>query len=380
MPAGSGVVVAEPVAEVVPPLTTLRGAGFETEFPGSWVKSEVVAAKRDPSARFYADNISAAVAIGSVQPAVEAPAEAVDQVLGVARLETGEPRLADIAAAVAIVVAGVEDVGHAGHEHAPLPAGQACNVFEPVEEERALLVAAVAIGILEDPHAAGLEPMSGTFARHAVPPGHLAVGRGLALGERIIAHLRHPHPSAFVPVDEHGVHHQRLSCHQRRGESRRQPHRTVRFLRTERLRAGHAQQFLVGHPQAAGLHHAAGERHVGAREQRQRRLVAWLSLPHYPRPAGSPSEVWLRPLRRHEKIHAEPSLMRDDEILMAVAIEIDPPDAGIGPRQRRRFRLGGRSAPEGQQGAGQEHDDRPRDWSHLHGNGSQRKDVGLAGR
>ena len=225
VPAGGGVIIAEPVAEVVPPLAALRGAGFQAKLAGQRMKPEVVAAERDSRARLHADHVAAAVSVGAVQPAVEAPAEAVHKVLRVACLESGEPGLTDVTAAIAVVVAGVEDVGHAGNEHAPLPAGQSGDVLKAIEKERALLVASVAIGVLEDPHAAGLEPLAGAFPWHAILPGHLAVGRRLALRERVVAHLRHPHPAAFIPVDEHRIHHLRFGRHQRRRESVGQPHR-----------------------------------------------------------------------------------------------------------------------------------------------------------
>lgn len=49
---------------------------------------------------------------------------------------------------------------------------------EAVEEERALLVAAIAVAILEDPHAAGLEPLSG--ASPGTPSCHVTLPSDVA--------------------------------------------------------------------------------------------------------------------------------------------------------------------------------------------------------
>ncbi len=75
----------------------------------------------DRLARLERTDRAAAVAVGPVDPAVEAELEAVDPVLLVALGEPGEEDLAMVGLAVAVAVLGVEDVGRAGDEHAVAP-------------------------------------------------------------------------------------------------------------------------------------------------------------------------------------------------------------------------------------------------------------------
>lgn len=111
VPSGRRVVVAEPVAKVIPPLAALRGARLEAEFARPGIETKVTAAEVDLRTRLVADDPASAVAIRPVQPAVEPPAKPVDEVLRIARRETAEPGLADVAAVITILILREEDVG-----------------------------------------------------------------------------------------------------------------------------------------------------------------------------------------------------------------------------------------------------------------------------
>ena len=89
--------------------------------------------------------------------------------------------------------------------------------FRSVGEERGLVVAAVAIGVFENAHAAaGL-----AVAVHA---------------ERIIRHLHDPQTPALIPVERHGIEHQRFRGDQLDFESLGHMNFLERFLRRERPR------------------------------------------------------------------------------------------------------------------------------------------------
>ena len=94
--------------------------------------------------------------------------------------------------AVAVAVLGIEDLGGAGDEQPVPPGEQAGREAEAVEEGGGLVVAAVAIGVLE---------RADDAARLA-----LAVA-----AEGIVAHLDDPEPAVGAPVEGDRVGHQRLA-------------------------------------------------------------------------------------------------------------------------------------------------------------------------
>ena len=92
---------------------------------------------------------AAAVAVGAVDPAVEAQVEPVEPVLLVPLDEPREEDLAMVGLAVAVAVLGIEDLGCAGDEEPVPPGEQAGREAEAVEEGGGLVVAAVAVGVFE---------------------------------------------------------------------------------------------------------------------------------------------------------------------------------------------------------------------------------------
>ena len=144
-------------------------------------------------ARLERADLAAAVAVGAVDPAVEAELEAVDPVLLVPLAEAREEDLAVVGLAVAVAVLGVEDVGRAGDEHAVAPGHDAGRERQAVEEVGRLVVPAVAVGVFEDPDDAPRLP--------------LAVD-----AERVVAHLDDPELAVGAPVEGDRVLDQRLAA------------------------------------------------------------------------------------------------------------------------------------------------------------------------
>ncbi len=95
---------------------------------GRWIARRLAGLERADRA--------AAVAVGAVDPAVEAQLEAVEPVLLVALDEAGEEDLAMVGLAVAVAVLGVEDVRGARDQDALAPGHDAGREAESVEEGR----------------------------------------------------------------------------------------------------------------------------------------------------------------------------------------------------------------------------------------------------
>ena len=149
---------------------------------------------------------AAAVAVGAVDPAVQAELEAVEPVLLVALDEAGEEHLAMVGLAVAVAVLGIEDVRGARDQHAFRQGITPVGKPEAVEERRLLVVAAVAVRVFEEPDdAAGLP---------------LAVD-----AQRIVAHLDDPELAVGPPVEGDRVLDQRLGGDQLDREAGRDPDR-----------------------------------------------------------------------------------------------------------------------------------------------------------
>ena len=111
VPAPVGVVVAEPVAPVVAVPAELGLPALRLERAGVGPEPEIAAPDGGRLPRLPREDRPAAVAVGAVDPAVEAELESVDPVLLVPLDEAREEDLAVVGLAVAVAVLGVEDVG-----------------------------------------------------------------------------------------------------------------------------------------------------------------------------------------------------------------------------------------------------------------------------
>ena len=198
----------------MPAVLGLAALGLELARVG--LEPEVAALDVHRLARLERADRAAAVAVGPVDPAVEAELEAVEPVLLVALGEPGEEDLAMVGLAVAVAILGVEDVGRRGDEHAVPPGHEAGGKRQAVEERRRLVVAAVAVRVLEEPdHAAGLA---------------LAVD-----AQGIVAHLDDPELAVGAPVQRDRVLDQGLAGGQLDLEPRRDADRVERGLGRFRL-------------------------------------------------------------------------------------------------------------------------------------------------
>ena len=91
VPEGIGIVAAEPVAPVIPEAAVLGLAGQKFVFVGEWVDAEIVPAYVQDFPCSGRTNFSSSVAVGNVEPVVQAPGKAIYTVLLVGAGESGEP-------------------------------------------------------------------------------------------------------------------------------------------------------------------------------------------------------------------------------------------------------------------------------------------------
>ena len=139
------------------------------------------------------------------------------------RAEPGEDDAAHVGLAVAVGVLEVEQVGRRAHVDAAVPAGDGGRHRHVGGEQRALVVDAVAVGVLEHPDAA---PFAGRAAGPSSRAGVLVV-----LGE-----LGDVEPPVLVEVDRHRAAQQRLGGDQldvEAGPGHDRPLRLGRFLHRE---------------------------------------------------------------------------------------------------------------------------------------------------
>ena len=135
----------------------------------------------------------AAVAVGAVDPAVEAELEAVEPVLLVALAEAGEQHLAMVGLAVAVAVLGIEDV-RAQATSTPLRQG-----MSPAGSRGRR----------------GTSSTCRTGRRRRCPRGYRTTPAGFPLPSApsgIIPHLDDPEPAVGAPVEGDRVLHQRLAA------------------------------------------------------------------------------------------------------------------------------------------------------------------------
>ena len=154
VPAGVGVVAAEPVAVVVAGAAVLCHAGEEFDLSGVGFDPEVAATDVDTVAGFDRGDGAAGIAVGEDEPAVEGPGKPVGAVLLVAGLESGEEGFALVGGAVAVGVAGEDEVGDGEDEAAVAPGEDAGGEGDALEEDFRHVVGAVAVEVVEGADAA----------------------------------------------------------------------------------------------------------------------------------------------------------------------------------------------------------------------------------
>ena len=151
-----GVVVDEAVIPVVQGHGELGPARNGLEGPVVGPDAKVAADhldRRDSGRRVPGSDL--AIAIGAVDPVVEAITQAVEPVLGIALAEPGQDDGADVGAAVSVGISEVEDVGRGRDQDASPPGHHAGREREAVGEDRAPLEMAVTVPILQELHASG---------------------------------------------------------------------------------------------------------------------------------------------------------------------------------------------------------------------------------
>src|SRR5882724_649415 len=121
MPEDDAVLIAEPVAKIIAHPAELRAAGGRLKFAGIGLHSKITAADLDFFAALNAFNNIVTDAAGAVDPAIEAPGEAIHLPLLIFRAKAGEEDFFHVRPAVAIRIFGIENVRRSAHKSPPLP-------------------------------------------------------------------------------------------------------------------------------------------------------------------------------------------------------------------------------------------------------------------
>ena len=309
VPADHVVRIREPVAEIIAPAAVLGPASLELEFTRAGIETEITAAEIMDFAGADIAHLAAAVAVATVIPAIQTPAEAVEEVLRVSLGEAVEQDRPAVRLAVAIGVLGIKDFGHAGDDHAILPARQASGVGKVVEEDRDLIVDAIATGGLEDFYA--------TTADFSV-----------ALVEGVVGHLDDPHSAAGIPVDVDRVLDERFGGGEFDGEAGADMDRLEGILRRARGGRRRPCEFVVAHGlDALDPHCAVVEGNVWTDRGGEGVAVAGLAFADLVRPSEHPSQVFL--FGRIVQIDAVTFSVRKNQVGMSVSIEIDKPQTRV---------------------------------------------------
>ena len=155
--------------------------------------------------------------LGSIQPSVGAPAQRVGHAVGILEPEAREPHLrVAVRDIVAIGIAVEEQVGRVQYPHAAATPFDGGHDVEPVDEHRMPIEASVAIGVFMDADAVLARKVMGRrwwyLVVHRAPHAVAADARE-ARGRGVLSVLHHPHPTAFVEVEEHRLGDLRLGQH-----------------------------------------------------------------------------------------------------------------------------------------------------------------------
>ena len=256
VPKRETVLHAEPAAPRIARAAKLCRSAQRIQFARVGLEAEIACAERDllPGQRRGDAHVLPVVhvvaAVRAIHPAVGSPAETVEAELLVARIEAGEEHVMPVRPAVAVTILEPNDIGRRRHETAIAPGENAGRETQPFGEQRRAVVDAVAVRVLENPHAS-------TRLTLAIHP------------ERIVGHLDDPEPAAFVPVECHGVEHERF----RRGEfdpiTGRQVNLPHRVRRRKRRRRHERRSGDLGRPHRLGRRQDAREGEQGPEREKR---------------------------------------------------------------------------------------------------------------
>src|SRR5262249_23704909 len=128
--------------------------------------------------------LAAAVAVGAVEPVVQAVIKAIGAMLLIAFHEAGEQYFAHVGLAVAVGVFRVKNIRGGADNHAFAPGDDAVGEIDAFQKNSGLVVNAVVVGVFQKAHnAAG-------FAVAVNPFG-------------VITHFHHPQFSVRAPIKRH---------------------------------------------------------------------------------------------------------------------------------------------------------------------------------
>ena len=175
-----------------------------------------------------ATNRAAIARAGGVNAMIQPPFQVVHHRLHVELAKSGEHLAAHVGAPIAVGVLQVPHVGRRRHEDAALPNRHAGRPREPFGEHRAAVELAIAVGVLEQSHAAQ-RLIGRTLDKRPV---------GRLVGVGIVVHFDDVRPAVLVIGHRHRIGHQRFGGDQLHPKAVQHAKRVRRIGRFGRRHAG----------------------------------------------------------------------------------------------------------------------------------------------
>ena len=238
------VVIAEPVAEIIPLTPKLRRPGdtlrsirvrLNSEIPTTQqhrcTRRTTATGIRYPRYRSQTRHQTSAVAIRQIQPTVQPPPQTIHSVLLIAFHKSRVQRLPQISHPITIPILGIQNLRRHRDQHTTPPALNPVREIQSVKKCHRSVIHKIPVNILQNSHSPGL-----TTTR------------------RIVPHLHHPQPPTLVPVKSHRIPDQRLCSRQHDTQPGTSMQDGTRFLRTLRSRELCLQRIGIKMPRQLLLH------------------------------------------------------------------------------------------------------------------------------
>ena len=197
------VAAAKPVSVIITMSPELRATRLQFDFSRVGTDSQILTSQMKTLSGSGRYNIPSAIAIGKVDPVVQASLESIDAVLLVALGEAFVKVLYDLCLSILVTVRCKKDIRCCTYDHTITPGHDTSGIGNAVKKQGGRVVLAIMVSVFEVSH-------SSTGLTLVVHP------------QRIVCHLDHPQFAIGTPVDRNRIHDQWFCSNQFSGESCRQ--------------------------------------------------------------------------------------------------------------------------------------------------------------
>ena len=195
MPTRLQVSSAKPVPPVIAASPILCHTRLCFQFSRLGTNAKVPRVNIDLSTALDRRDDPAVVAVGPVDPVVQAPPQCIDLMLRIRHDKTVVEHFLSIGSSVPVGIFRVQDIGRTRDQHATLPGHDPGREIQSLQKHGRPVIPAVPVGVLQKPNA------SLGLGRRVTPLG-------------IVPHFDDPQPSVRPPVNRDRIAHQRLAADQ----------------------------------------------------------------------------------------------------------------------------------------------------------------------